>query len=250
MPREGSTTNLPTRLFWGLMLMASVAACGLAIYDVIDFPVQSLANFGVALTIAGLVNQHQATFSKYRISYSAKELTVLFGMIWLGVPGAVLLSATASLARLNFTDKDRFDWLFSVFNNIVAGLASALVFTIAVSRIVGREVGFASDAPIGTAVIAGLLAVAAVVHFGVTRVLNVLYAFLNGKEAIYETVNAQIVRTSVPYGLSLAAALLLNFVLEFFGLAFGWVMLAVAVVGHLAYRIHHDRLEQKVKEIG
>ncbi|HNU07362.1 MAG TPA: diguanylate cyclase, partial [Pyrinomonadaceae bacterium] len=94
------------------------------------------------------------------------------------------------------------------------------------------------------------LGIAAVVHFGVTRILNVLYAFVNGKEAIYESFNAQIVRTSVPYALSVAGTLLLNFVLDFFGLAFGWVMLAVAVVGHLAYRIHNDRLEQKVREIG
>ncbi len=232
------------------MLLASAAACGLAIYNIIGFTAQTLANFTVALAIAGLVNQHQATFSRYGIIYSAKELTVLFGMIWLGVPGAVVLSAMASLAQLNFTDKDRFDWLFSVFNSVVAGLASALVFTVAVSRIVGTEVGFASDAPVGTAVMAGLLGIAAVVHFGVTRILNVLYAFVNGKEAIYESFNAQIVRTSVPYALSVAGTLLLNFVLDFFGLAFGWVMLAVAVVGHLAYRIHNDRLEQKVREIG
>lgn len=232
------------------MMMASAAACGLAVYQIIDFPGQKLANFGVALAIAALVNQHQATISRSGISYSAKELTVLFGMIWLGVPGAVLLSAAAAIARLNFTDKDRFDWLFSVFNNVVAGLASALVFTIIASRIVGTDVGFPSDAPISTPLMAGLLAAAAIVHFGVTRFFNILYAFVKGKEAIYETVRAQIVRTTVPYFLSLAATLLLNFVLEFFGLAFGWVMLAVAVVGHLAYRIHHDRLEQKVKEIG
>ncbi len=241
--------NLPTKSLWGLMLLASLAACGFALYGLFNFPTQQLAVLGVALAITALTSQFRLTVPGTSIQISTKELAVFLGTIWLGVPGAVLLSVSTSLAQIGFSSKSRFDRSFSVFNDVTAGFLSAIAFYFTLSNFAGFIPNYVADQPLEPLWLAAGLGVSATVHYLATRTLNSLFAFLKRKEVVYESLRTQFLRTIVPYLINLANVLLFHFLFTFFGLAFGWVVLAVAALTHLANRIHNDRLEQKVKEI-
>lgn len=241
--------NLPTKLLWGVSLLLGIAAFAVAVYESIAFTAHEFLVLAVAVAIAALVNQHQLTFFSSRISYSTKELSLLLGMIWLGVPGAVALGLCASAARLRFSDKERFDQIHGVSVNVIASAAAAFAFRVFLDRLVGFHSPAVADQVLPPLYLAGAVAVAAAVHFVVTRIFNTLYAAAKRVEVVYESLKVQLIRASIPYLFNFAATLLFHFLFSFFGLAFGWVILAVSAVGHLAFHIHSERLDQKVKEI-
>ncbi len=241
--------GLSTRLLWGTMLIASVVGCAVAAAGLSAFPPGRMVFLAVGCVVAALLNQYQITIPRTSIKVSAKELTVLFATVWIGVPGAVFLSAAAGVARLAFTDKNRFEWLFSVFNSVVAGFVSSTVFFILLTGLTGVELSWVGAEPIHPVWLVSALAASATVHFAITRTVNVLFAALKRMEVVYEPLRTQLLRTSVPYFINFANALILHFVFESFGLSFGWVVLGLALITHLAYRVHNQRLEQKVKEI-
>lgn len=241
--------NTPTKILWALIGLASVVACVIAAPQLKAYDSRHFLILAVALATSALINQHQIKIPGTPINLSAKELTVFIGAIWLGIPGAVILGAAASVARLNFTDKSRFDWIYSIFNHILATFSATSVLYLILSAVFGFNFGIIADQPVPAYALISALAGAALTHFGVTRTLNSLYALVLGKEVVYDAFRTQALKTSAPYLINFGNALLCHFLFLFFGLAFGWVVLAVALVGHLAYRIHNERLEQKVKEI-
>lgn len=241
--------NIPTKFLWGVLLLLGIAAGAVAVYESLPFTAHEYLVLVGAVAIALLVNQHQLTFSRSSVSYSAKELTFLLGTLWLGLPGAVALGFCASVARLRFSDKERFDQFYGISVNLAASGVAAFAFRVFLERSVGFNSPIVADHAIQPLYLAAAVAVAAAVHFVVTRFFNVLYAAAKRVEVVYESLKLQMLNALVPYVINFAATLLFHFLFSFFGLAFGWVILAVAAVGHLAFHIHSERLDQKVKEI-
>jgi diguanylate cyclase (GGDEF)-like protein/putative nucleotidyltransferase with HDIG domain len=246
---DTASQNFSAKLLWGILGFASLGAFGFTILHLADLNLQGLFILSVAFAIAALINQHQLAIPGTSIKLSAKELTAFFGTIWLGVPGAVLLSACASVARLNLTKKSRFDWIYSIFNNIVSTFAAAFSFYFMLRQLGGPDTPILGEQAVDPAILASALAISAATHFLLTRIFNSLFAIAKRKEVVYEPLKRQLLRTLAPYVINYGNALLNHFVFLFFGLAFGWVVLAVTAVSHLAYRIYSERLEQKVKEI-
>ena len=173
---------------------------------------------------------------------------VFWGIIWLGIPGAIFLAASASLARYKLA-KSKFHWLFGVFNNICAAFAAVEVFYLFLRYVAKFPVKIVAENEFAWYWFGAALGLAAVTHFAISNFLNAVFFFLDGNTSNAELWKTSLAAKVVPYLFNFGGTFLFHFLFLEFGISFGWVVLAVAAVGHLTYRIYNERLELKVREI-
>lgn len=201
------------------------------------------------LITAAVVNQHQFKIPGMRVNVSARKIFILWGAIWLGVPGAVLLAVFSSLAKHALSIKDKNHWLLTVFANVVAGFGAAQVFYLVLNSLTNFDqlvVGAASLGGHWFVLAACLMTLA---HYISISVLNAIFVKLESGYPILSLWKDSYSYTLLSYAISLGVALLLHFAFIQFGSAFGLVLLPASIIGHLVYRIYLKRLEEKTREI-
>jgi diguanylate cyclase (GGDEF)-like protein/putative nucleotidyltransferase with HDIG domain len=242
--------NLKAKIYWSVLLCTSLALLGFAAFSLFDFSLQQLLVLAVAVAVSVFANQHQIRIPKTSADFSAKEIIIFWGTIWLGVPGGVFLAVSCALARFNTVQKNKFQWLFGVFSNACTAFASASVFYLVLHYFAGFKAVFAGEEPIlWQWLIAATFAMTAT-HYLLSAISNSIFLYLEDKNSLGEIWKINFSRTILGYALSVSAALLLHILFLEFGLPFGLVILPMTVIGHFAYQFHIQRLEQKTREIG
>lgn len=242
--------NLKSKIYWGTMLCVSLALFGFTALRLVDFSLQQFSVLIMALAVSVFANQHQIRIPGTSVDFSAKEMVVFWGTIWLGVPGGVFLGIGASLAGFNSSQKNKFKWLFGVFSNICAAFVSASVFYLILNYFAGFKPNFvAEEATAWQWLMAAAVSMTAA-HYFLSAVFNSTLLFLEDGSSLKEILKVNFGRPAIGYGLSIIAASLLHILFLEFGLLFGFVVLPMTIIGHFAYRFHIKRLEQKTKEIG
>jgi diguanylate cyclase (GGDEF)-like protein/putative nucleotidyltransferase with HDIG domain len=238
-----------TKVCLGLMAVLSVFALAFATFGLSAFSVANFAALGVSIIIAAIVSQHQAKLWNYRLPFSARKILVIWGILWLGVSGGVILSAASSLASYKLNSKDRGRWFATLFSNILSTFVSAKVLYFLLYNVgsFSSEHFFASEAPVGLLIPAVLLL--AVVDFAVYTLAFSLFGKIESESDFVTVLRETAISWSVNYLIGLAGGLALHFAVTFFGLWFGLVLLPTVIFGHVAYRIHIQKLGQKTREI-
>ncbi|HLM61635.1 MAG TPA: HD domain-containing phosphohydrolase, partial [Pyrinomonadaceae bacterium] len=241
--------NLQTKTFWWLMLLSSVFVFGYGAYGILSFSAAQSAMLFVTLFITALINQHQFTIPQTRITFSAKKLIVFWGIVWLGVPGGILLAIAVSAAQYKTALKDKKQWLLGASVEIISTFAAGNVFYFVLKTLAGfEEVAVAGNStPIGWLTIAALSI--ALAHYLFSGTLSSIFQKLENDSAISDYWKGNFVPSLVKYSLGIVAAFILHFAFLQFGLYFGLVILPMTVFGHFAYRLHVTRFEQKTREI-
>lgn len=241
----GQTTK--QRVLWGTMLCLALLSVAVALRDVVLLNPQQLLILLVSIAVASLINQHKFRIPRVGADFSAKEMSLYFGAVWLGAPGAVLMSAAASAARFAFGERSAYRRSLNLFVNVIASLAAVKAFYASFAYLSNGNVLTANDASYAAlAVGAGALGI---IHFLVSGTLHFAVSLVDSGDRPADPPGSMIVLKLIPYAINVGGFLLVHSLFAEFGLAFGWVVMAVALVGHLGYRIHSGRLEQKVKEI-
>ncbi|MCY7377409.1 MAG: hypothetical protein LH472_15725, partial [Pyrinomonadaceae bacterium] len=246
-----SAYNLPTKIFWLILLVANLVIGGWTLYAAFSFSVSQIAVLLVALAVSALVNQHELTIPQTKKTLNAGDFIVLAGILLLGTSGGVLLAASVSAVyykRAPAADKSR--WMFNSFINLISAFAAGIIFCL----ILEKAAGFTGNFVDVETVPFGWLALAAVLTASAYRLasttLNLIFDKLkSGSAEISELPKIKFSRLWESSALGLISALVLHILLQEFGLSFGFVVLLVTVVGHYAYLIHNSRLAQKTKEI-
>jgi diguanylate cyclase (GGDEF)-like protein/putative nucleotidyltransferase with HDIG domain len=242
--------NLKAKIYWGILLCMSLALLGFAAFSLADFSLRQFLVLAFALAVSLFANQHQIRIPKTAADFSAKEIIIFWGTIWLGVPGGVFLAVGCALARFNIVQKNKFQWLFGVFSNACTAFASASVFYLVLQYLAGFKAAFVAEEPV---IWQGLIAAAAAmttVHYLLSAIFNSIFLYLEDENPVGEIWQTAFSRTLLGYGLSIGAAFLLHILFLEFGLPFGFVILPMTIVSHFAYQFHIQRLEQKTREIG
>ena len=242
--------NLKTKIYWSLLLGISLVLCGFAVFQAAVFSLQEFLVLSGALAVSAFANQHQITIPKTSANFSAKEIIVFWGIIWLGVPGGVFLAVCASLARFYIVGKNKSRWLFGVFTDVCAAFAGGAVFYAILHNFGGftADFGAAGKAELTWLIAAAVLMTAT--HYLLTAIPTSIFEHLEDENELPEIWKTNFVRTALSYSLSLVAVFLLHISFLEFGLMFGLVILPMTIAGYFAYRFHISRLEQKTKEIG
>ncbi|MGI8638620.1 MAG: diguanylate cyclase [Pyrinomonadaceae bacterium] len=241
--------NLQTKIYWSAMLILCLFALSFAVYKSAEFSFVQFLVLGGSLVISSLINKYQIKIPKTQTTISAKELVVFWGTIWLGIPGAVLLAASASLTKFGSAKKSPRRWLFNTFVNVLSTFAAAAVFHLTLYY----STGFAENTLAGNRIeISSLLTavgLTAFTHFWIFSVLTSTFLAVEGKYQFSELWKNNFGWTAGTYLLGAVAALATHYIFLSFGLGFGLVVLPMVVVAHFAYKIYLRRLEQKTREI-
>ncbi|HEY8563214.1 MAG TPA: diguanylate cyclase [Pyrinomonadaceae bacterium] len=244
-----SGNNLKSKVYWTILLLASVVLLGFAALGLENFSFSHLVGLAIALLVAVFANQHQIKIPGTAADFSPREIVVFWAVIWLGVPGAIFLAAVSSIARFNAERQNKFKWLFGAFSGIVGAFASATVFYL-ILQFAGFKASFVGSAALELpSLIAATLSMA-LTYYASTAVLNAVFRYLEKEKTWREIWKEDFTSLAIGLVLSANAAFLLHVLFLGFGLPFGLVILPLTVFGHFAYRFHLKRLEQKTKEIG
>lgn len=244
-----SEYNWRARIFWCLLLGAALAVLGVSAFRASYFSFSQHFILAIAIVISALINQYQIKIPDTRIDFSARELIVFWGIIWLGVPSAALIAASASLVTFAKAGRDKKAWSFGVFTNIVSAYISANVFYL----VLGYVANFSGKAVEGNVFIADKVILSAgamaLTHLLFNSLVNGVFNGLANEYSAPRFSRQDLPGKALGYMLSLAATILLYYAFIRFGIEFGLVLLPIAIVGNLGYTIHTRRLAQKTREI-
>ena len=115
---DSSKFNPQERVFWYAMLCLSIVALVFAAIKSFEFTAAQILGLGVMFAVSTIINKYSYRIPGTQTRVSAKELIIFWGIIWLGIPGGVLLAASISLAKFTrFSNTQKHRWLFDFFVN-------------------------------------------------------------------------------------------------------------------------------------
>lgn len=231
------------------MLCLSFAAVAFSVYLCLEFSVVQITTLVVGLVVSALLSQYQFKIPKTQTVISAKELVAFWGIIWLGIPGGVLMAASASLARYSTATKSKKQALFAVFVHTFATFVSAKVFYFLLENRAGFAKMVVAENPVEIQWLFVAAAAMVAAHYLLFSLITSSFLKVESDYSFTELWKKNFAWTAASYLLAAAGAFVLHVIFLDFGLPFGLVMLPTVVVAHLAYKIHVRRLEQKTREI-
>ena len=241
--------NLPTKIYWSLLLLLGVASLGFSALGFLSFSLTQFAVLAVAIFVSLIINQNQLKLTEYRLTISAQAFIIFWSVIWLGVSGAMLISIASSIANYKLGLKDKENWITTIFCNFISTFVASNVFYLFLSNVSGfAESSVANkDIEVGWLILASVLM--ALIHYPLYVALYSVFLMFESEYPYFLAVKENVISLSATYLIGIVAALVTHFIFLKFGLWFGLIILPMVIIGHLAYRIHLQRLEQKTKEI-
>jgi len=244
-----SEYNRQMKILWFAMLAVSLFALGFTALGARSYSISQFVVLGVSLFLSFIINQHTVNIPGTQTKFSVKELMIFWGIIWLGAPGGILLSASGMLAQLDTKARNINHKLFNVFSNIAATLAAAEVFYLFLQNKAGFLQNAVGDGQVGTVQFITAICLMALTHYVVNSLIYSIFISFQGEYSISEILKENAAWKAIGYLLLTAATVLMHYVFVYFGIAFGLVLLPIIVTGHLAYQLHNRRLAQKTREI-
>lgn len=244
-----SEYNFKTKIYWCLMSCLSLFALGFAVYKLVGFSLLQFAVLGFLIVISLLVNKYQIRIPKTQTVISAKELMAFWGIVWLGIPGGILIAASASLARFGKAQKTTKRLLFNFFVNTFATLAAGIVFYSALYYYTGFAESTVAENKVAIQWLMVAIGLMAITHFWLFAILTSTFLAIESNYSFILVWKRNFIWTAGCYFLGTIALVLLHFTFLEFGLAFGLVVLPAVVFAHIAYKIHLARFATKTKEI-
>ncbi|HEX9959511.1 MAG TPA: diguanylate cyclase [Pyrinomonadaceae bacterium] len=243
-----SEYSSPTKILGGVLLALSAAALAYTIYGCFSFTFLQFVILAVSMIVAALANQYQFRIPKTRLTVSPRKVFVFWGTIWLGVAGGVLLSLVSSTVRYR-TTKNKIEWIYGIFIHTVSTFAAAEVFYLFLRHFAGFDGWNVAAEPVNLGWFLLAAALMAFTHYLLTTALSSVLLAFDSEDGFGNIWKKRYTRTIANYFVAFATMLVLHLSFRHFGVDFGFVVLPTAIFGHLAYKIHVQRLAQKTREI-
>ena len=236
---------------WLILISIAAAALGFSVVEVISSSSGSLSRTGVVVTslfVSILLSRYAPRIPGTNIRFPLKDLFGFWGVIWLGISGGVLLTACASTASRGLSYPNRKRLAADVAIDVLSTFFSAIAFYISLGYFesTGNLVIGKLDVP-GEIILASC--VMAVTHYCQSRALKYLLQNTDFGRPQRSGVQKLLFAPALTSSISLIATIFFFVVFNHFGIEFGLVIVPIAVLGHLSYKIHVRRLEQKTKLI-
>lgn len=241
--------NLQTKIYWSLLCALSIAALGFSVFGFISFSLTQFAVMAVAILISLIVNQHQPKLPNTRLTVSAHGFIVFWSTLWLGLAGGAFISLASSITAYKFAPKDKRNWLAAIFCSTISAFAAGTAFYLFLTNVAGFTSKTVADNEIQLGWLLAASLIMAAVYYLLNTFFSSVFQAVESEYPFFLAVQEIFFAQSATYGLGIVAALATHFVFIKFDLWFGLVILLVAVIGHLGYRIHCQKLEVKTREI-
>ncbi len=235
---EHITENFRSQVF--RVLLISVAALLMlfsGVLALVEFSVAHALVLLISIGAASLFGHYNTQLPRTDALFQPKIVFALWGAMWMGIGGGILVAAAASIASARFADNDRKRATSSVSIDIFGAAGALLAFN--------ATVGVLSTFPSWAAVIVAVSVMSAV-HFTVrSLLLNIFPSAISARAAEQEWKGLK------PENYAAAAIIAMAFygVLRHFGIELGLIILPLVFAAKLAYNIHLRALDQKTREI-
>jgi diguanylate cyclase (GGDEF)-like protein/putative nucleotidyltransferase with HDIG domain len=244
-----STYNLQTKIYWSILSLLSIGAIVSAFIGNFSFSVLQIVVLAVSIVVTALVNQHQPALPKLKSNISARELSIYWGVIWLGVSGGVFLALTASAATYWLFPKDKKRWLTTVFCSVISTFIAANLFFFFLQNTLVFQENIVGHNEVGIVWLIAGIGLLAVIQYAVYNLLFAIFLKLQSENSIVDVFKDTVTSSYGSFLVGILAIGPLHLAFNYFGLPFGLVILPMTIIANLGFRIHEQTLELKTKEI-
>lgn len=244
-----SSYNLPTKIFWSLLALLSLAALGFAVYESLFYSFKEWMVFGVSAAVCMILSQYRVKLSQSNGYVLIREPAIFWGVIWMGAGAGVLLALAGVLGNFRRGVKSKTRWATEMSTITLTTFISANFFYLLAKYFFGISVYPIAANQINLYALIGTLIAAGLVHAFLYSLVYSAFLKLKGNPHILKLWRENY-RIVLSIYLSCMIVVFGFYLLtNFFGLLFGLVILPLIVVSHIAYRFHEQTLAQKTKEI-
>ncbi len=250
MNKLSQSKNRQEQIFWYIIMCLCIVPLGFAVYKSLAFDATHFMSLAVLFGISAIVNRYRFLIPGTKTEVNAKDLMIFFGIMWLGIPGGVLLATSVSLAILSVSSNNqRKRWLFDLSVNVVSAFLAGIAFYQTLKSLNGfSEPEIGQNSVNAIALLVAALAMGAI-HFGATFLTTSVYLKLRGQIEIVDFWKKNFVITAATYAGSTFAILFFQSAFFQFGLRFLLVALPIVVAGHFGYRAFVRKLAVMTSEI-
>src|SRR5688572_9120658 len=249
-PLSSPNKSWQSKILWSAAVAAAAVALAFSVIEVLSLSISFSRGAVVVASVfvSILVGRYQIRIPGTQVNFSPKDIFGFWGVIWLGVSGGVLLGACASIASHKASFGDRRRLSSNVAADVLSTFFSAVAFYIAlgyvgtVERLVLGGLSIPSEVIFASCVMA-------FVHFSHRYALGYLLQDVDEMSGSKVDFRNLLLVPFITTLLSLIATVFLFVVFSHFGIEFGLVIIPLAVIGHLSYKIHVRGLAQKTKLI-
>jgi diguanylate cyclase (GGDEF)-like protein/putative nucleotidyltransferase with HDIG domain len=217
--------------------------------QIISFSAAMLVVLAASIFVSAIVGRYEVAVPRTGITFKPKDLMAFWGIIWLGLPGGIVLSFAASLSEAFSSTEKRIKRYVPVAIDMVSCLISAATFYLFLDLLrtlsIGGNYGVLNIR--NEFLVAGCVMGAA--HFASRYTLDVLVNGVKRGQVGERRFSESALSVIASYSLHIFSTIVLYFVFNHFGIEFGLVIIPMVVAGHLAYKIHTRRLEAKTRQI-
>jgi diguanylate cyclase (GGDEF)-like protein/putative nucleotidyltransferase with HDIG domain len=232
------------------VIAVAIIAIVLSLFEMLTIANQ-LSRIGVlaaSIFVAILVSRYEPRIPGTQIRFSPKDIFAFWGVIWLGVPGGILIAAGASIANHGVSGIRRRRFATDVASDVLAIFFAAILYHFSFAYFqAGHPIVLAGGltVPFETLIAACIMAAG---HFANRSAIAYLLAN-NGYDRMRSNVRRSFIVPAAATTVSLLATILLVVVFNHFGIEFGLICIPLAIIGDLSYKIHVTRLAHKTKLI-
>jgi diguanylate cyclase (GGDEF)-like protein/putative nucleotidyltransferase with HDIG domain len=202
----------------------------------------------VAVFVSLLLSRYEPRITRSKIQISFKWIFAFWGIIWLGISGGVVLAACASIANKGIFSPNRKRVASDVAIDILSAFFSAIAFYLSLSYFenAGRFEVAKLSVP-NEVILASCVMV--LTQFAESRAMAYLLRGTDHGPLYKLNVRSLFLTPALTSAVSLLATVAFFVVFNHFGIEFGLVIVPVAILGDLSFKIHVRLLEQKTKLI-
>lgn len=244
-----TSLNTKTKIFLGFLLVLSITALVLGVRGCLSYTPSQFLILSVTLVTSIIVSQYELRISQAKATLSVKEAVVFWAIIWLGVPGGILVSACAAIASYPLFAKDKKRWVTFVFSNIISTFVSATVFYEVLNRFAGMKGSTLSVNMVEPMWLIGSVLMMGALHILLHMSLTSTFLKLDREHLLSNSFKEIFVSSSISYVWGVILTFIADIVFLNFGPGFGLFIVTNIVIAHAAYRLHVNKLAQKTREI-
>jgi hypothetical protein len=235
---------------WAGLIIVAASVLGFSVVEVIANS-RSASAAGIVLAaifVSLLLSRYEPTFARTDGQISFKWIFTFWAVIWLGISGGVVLAACSSIANRGLFSKNRKRLASDVAIDVLSTFFSGIAFYLSLSYFenFGR-IEIAKLSVPNEVIMASCVMI--VTQYAQSRAMAYL---LRGTEygPLYKlNVHNLLMRPALTSCVSLLATIAFFILFNHFGIEFGLVVIPVAILGDLSYKIHVSRLEHQTKLI-
>lgn len=237
------------QVLWGLVVSVALFGIIMAVARLVFFSYEKLAILAFASFVSALISRYRPEVPYTKFKFSIKDIFALWGVLLIGVSGGLILAAVSSLRHSMVAPAKKDERIYQIAVDVASIYAGSTIFYLALGFLPYTQGPIvAGDLPISLSILNAALLMAATYYLVGCTFKYLIHRF-RGTVRVNSLLVEQFAFPLVGYVGSFVIAIVFFATFVRFGTDFGIVLVPIAILADLAYRIHHTGLDVKTRQI-